>query len=88
MGVTTGRTPATRTSVSRASTIAWQQYEAPIRQWEALTGRPAPYPVELATRGQPRLAAAFSEWLMGLPKGFVTDLGLPYSAHHRALVTA
>jgi DNA (cytosine-5)-methyltransferase 1 len=23
--------------------------------------------------------------LMGLPKGFVTDLGLPYSAQHRAL---
>jgi hypothetical protein len=22
---------------------------------------------------------------MGLPKGFVTDLGLPYSAQHRAL---
>ena len=23
--------------------------------------------------------------LMGLPRGFVTDLGLPYSAQHRAL---
>lgn len=71
--------------MTRASAIAWQQYEAAIRRWELLTGRSAPYPVERGTRGQPRLAAAFSEWLMGLPKGFVTDLGLPYSAQHRAL---
>jgi DNA (cytosine-5)-methyltransferase 1 len=73
---------------SRASSvggIAWGRYEAAIHRWEALTGRTAPYPVERGTRGQPRLAAAFSEWLMGLPTGFVTDLGLPYSAQHRAL---
>lgn len=85
VGVTGERPPATRTRVTRASAIAWQQYEAAIRRWELLTGRSAPYPVERGTRGQPRLAAAFSEWLMGLPKGFVTDLGLPYSAQHRAL---
>lgn len=76
---------AQRPSVIRASAIAWQQYEAAIRRWELLSGRSAPYPVERGTRGQPRLAAVFSEWLMGLPKGFVTDLGLPYSAQHRAL---
>lgn len=70
---------------SSVGEIAWGRYEAAIRQWEALTGRRAPYPVERGTRGQPRLSAAFSEWLMGLPKGFVTDLGLPYSAQHRAL---
>jgi DNA (cytosine-5)-methyltransferase 1 len=84
VGVTDERPPATRTSVTRASVIAWRQYEAAIRQWELLTGRSAPYPVERGMRGQPRLAAAFSEWLMGLPKGFVIDLGLPYSAQHRA----
>jgi DNA (cytosine-5)-methyltransferase 1 len=65
--------------------IAWGRYGAAIRRWEAATGRQAPYPVERGTRGQTRLAAAFSEWLMGLPKGFVTDLDLPYSAQHRAL---
>lgn len=75
-----GRIPA-----SSVSEIDWGRYEAAIRRWEALTGRPAPYPVERGTRGQPRLAAAFSEWLMGLPRGFVTGLGLPYSAQHRAL---
>lgn len=71
--------------VSSVGEIAWGRYEAAIRRWEAVTGRTAPYPVEPGTRGQPRLAAVFSEWLMGLPKGFITDLGLPYSAQHRAL---
>jgi DNA (cytosine-5)-methyltransferase 1 len=85
VGVTAERPSATRTSMTSASAIVWQQYEAAIRQWEAFTGRTAPYPVEPGMRGQARLAAIFSEWLMGLSKGFVTDLGLPYSAQHRAL---
>lgn len=70
---------------SRISEIAWGRYETAIRRWEELTGRAAPHPVEPGTKGQPRLAPAFSEWLIGLPKGFVTDLGLPYSAQHRAI---
>jgi DNA (cytosine-5)-methyltransferase 1 len=65
--------------------IDWGRYEPVIRQWEAITGRVAPCPTEQGTRGQTRLAAAFSEWLMGLPKGFVTDLDLPYSGQHRIL---
>jgi DNA (cytosine-5)-methyltransferase 1 len=81
----TSERPQPATRASSVGEIAWGRYEAAIQRWEALTGRPAPYPVERGTRGQPRLAAAFSEWLMGLPKGFVTDLGLPYSAQHRAL---
>lgn len=48
-------------------------------------GRPAPWPTEPGTKGQPRLAARFSEWLMGLPEGYVTDLGLSRSAELRAL---
>lgn len=70
---------------SSVGAIAWGRYETAIRRWETVTGRRAPYPVERGTRGQPRLAAVFSEWLMGLPKGFVTDLGLPYFTQHRAL---
>jgi DNA (cytosine-5)-methyltransferase 1 len=85
LGVAAEQPSVTRTSVSSVGEIAWQQYEAAIRRWEAVTGRAAPYPVERGTRGQPRLAAAFSEWLMGLPSGFVTGLGLPYGAQHRAL---
>jgi DNA (cytosine-5)-methyltransferase 1 len=68
-----------------ATEPAWGNYEPAIRRWEAITGRPAPYPTETGTRGQPRLSAAFSEWLMGLPAGFITDLGLPYYAQHQVI---
>ncbi len=80
-----GYDQAEHAQASRVGDIAWGRYEAAIRRWESVTGRSAPYPVETGTRGQPRLAPAFSEWLMGLPKGFVTDLGLPYGAQHRAI---
>jgi DNA (cytosine-5)-methyltransferase 1 len=81
----TSEQPQRATRASSVSEIVWGRYEAAIRRWETVTDRAAPYPVERGTRGQPRLAAAFSEWLLGLPKGFVTDLGLPYGAQHRAL---
>jgi DNA (cytosine-5)-methyltransferase 1 len=74
-----------RQPVSIARQGIWGVYEPAIRRWEAVTGRPAPRPTELGTRGQPRLAPAFSEWLMGLPAGFVTDLDLPYYAKLKAL---
>lgn len=85
LAVTAEQPRPARTGTSSVGEIVWGRYEEVIRRWEAVTGRAAPYPVERGTRGQPRLAAVFSEWLMGLPKGFVTDLGLPYSAQHRAL---
>ncbi|MFC7718857.1 DNA cytosine methyltransferase [Nonomuraea recticatena] len=50
----------------------WGPYEPGIRHWESILGRLAPNPAELGTRGQPRLAAAFVEWLLGLPEGHVT----------------
>ena len=63
----------------------WHQYAPAIRRWERVIGRPAPFPIETGTRGQPRLAARFVEWLMGLPTGLVTGLGLPRSAELHAL---
>jgi DNA (cytosine-5)-methyltransferase 1 len=51
---------------------AWGKYEPAIQRWEQLT-RPAPPPTEPNKNGNPRLAAAFSEWLMGWPDGWVTD---------------
>lgn len=72
-------------SAHDADPSQWGPYEPAIRRWEAITGRSAPPPTEHGTRGQTRLAAAFSEWLMGLPLGFVTELDLPYSAQHRLL---
>ncbi|WP_229927513.1 DNA cytosine methyltransferase [Kitasatospora indigofera] len=52
-------------------------YRPAIRRWEAVTGRPAPCPTEPGTRGNRRLSPRFAEWLMGLPDGHVTGLGLP-----------
>jgi site-specific DNA-cytosine methylase len=51
----------------------WGKYGPAIACWEALTC-PAPLPTEPNTRGNPRLAAEFPEWMQGWPDGWVTDL--------------
>jgi DNA (cytosine-5)-methyltransferase 1 len=51
----------------------WGKYVDAIARWEALT-RPAPPPTETGPKGAPRLNPAFSEFLMGLPDGWVTDV--------------
>ncbi|HEY1157900.1 MAG TPA: DNA cytosine methyltransferase, partial [Arthrobacter sp.] len=63
----------------------WGPYESAIRRWETVLGRPAPDPTERGTRGQPRLAARFVEWMMGLPAGWVTDIDVSRTAQMRAL---
>jgi len=63
----------------------WGQYAAAIARWETLT-RTAPPPTETGPKGNPRLSAAFSEWLMGLPAGWVTDVpGITRNEALRAL---
>lgn len=62
-----------RASNNRGSN--WSTFEPAIRAWEALT-RPAPPPAEPNSRGNPRLNPAFSEWMMGLEAGWVTDPSL------------
>jgi len=66
-------------------TDSWHRYRSALRRWEAKIGRLAPQSAERGTRGQPRLSSRFVEWLMGLPDGYVTSLGLPRSAELRAL---
>ncbi|MEJ9080750.1 DNA cytosine methyltransferase [Gordonia malaquae] len=56
----------------------WGKYTPAIRRWERLT-RPAPAPTELNANGRARLNAAFAEWMMGLPAGWVTDVVLAKS---------
>ncbi|APL99669.1 DNA methyltransferase [Mycobacterium phage Camperdownii] len=51
----------------------WDEYQPAIDRWEGMT-RPAPDPTELGAKGNPRLRAEFSEWMMGWPEGWVTDL--------------
>jgi len=53
----------------------WGPYEAAVVRWEELT-RPAPVPSEPNSKGKLRLNAAFSEWMMGWPQGWVTEIGL------------
>lgn len=50
----------------------WGDYQAAIRRQESLS-RPAPSPTEPNSNGRPRLAAAFAEWMMFWPPGWVTD---------------
>ncbi|TQL76839.1 DNA (cytosine-5)-methyltransferase 1 [Stackebrandtia endophytica] len=65
--------------------LDWGRYTAAIARWEHITGRPAPEPTEPGKNG-PRLAAAFVEWLMGLPAGHVTGVsGLTRTAQLTAL---
>ncbi|QBP31548.1 DNA methylase [Mycobacterium phage Cornucopia] len=54
-------------------TSQWGKYAAAIARWEAVAG-PAPSPTELNKNGNPRLAAAFPEWMMGWPAGWVTQV--------------
>lgn len=52
----------------------WAGYAPAIHRWEHVTGRRAPAPTVLGKRGGRQLSARFTEWLMGLPDGWVTDV--------------
>lgn len=61
------------------------KYEPVVHRWEQVTGMPAPAPTELNKNGRPRLNAAFAEWMMGLPAGWITDVpGLTRSQQLKA----
>ena len=55
----------------------WGKFEPAIRRWEIVLGRPAPSPTKPDGKdGAHRLSSAFTEWMMGLPEGWITDCGL------------
>jgi len=59
-------------------TTNWGKFAPAIERWEELT-RPAPAPTKPDGKdGNHRLSAEFTEWMMGLPEGWVTaeDIGL------------
>lgn len=60
-------------AVKAHNTNQWGKYAPAIARWEQLT-RPAPNPTEPNRNGNPRLNPAFSEWMMGWPDGWVTDV--------------
>ena len=66
------------------TTGAWGAYEPAIRRWEARLGRPAPRPTEPTGRDQgQRLSPRFTEWMMGLPDGWVTDPAIGISRNEQ-----
>lgn len=96
---TNGRQPAARRSAAADSDrsgqredvlnlrpgqpdLDWGDYGPAIRRWQTVLGRRAPWPTDALGR----LSPVFTEWLMGLPDGWVTDTpGLTRSAMLRAL---
>ncbi len=55
----------------------WGKFEAAIRRWQEVIGRPAPAPTKPDGKDNGhRLSSLFTEWLMGLPEGWITGLGL------------
>jgi hypothetical protein len=57
--------------------IAWGKFEPAIRRWEAILGRPAPEPTKPDGKdGNHRLSSKFTEWMMGLPDGWITGHNL------------
>lgn len=52
----------------------WGPYEPAIRRWERVLGRPAPAPTEPNAKGNHRLNPRFTEWMMGVPEGWITSL--------------
>lgn len=58
-------------------TTSWGKFEPAIRRWEQTLGRPAPAPTKPDGKdGAHRLSSKFTEWMMGLPDGWITDCGL------------
>ena len=55
----------------------WGRFEPAIKRWEQVIGRPAPAPTKPDGKDNGhRLSSMFTEWLMGLPEGWITGLGL------------
>lgn len=55
----------------------WDRFAPAINRWEKVTGRKSPAATKPDGKdGNHRLSSEFTEWMMGLPKGWITGLGL------------
>lgn len=63
--------------IVRNPTLSWGKFEPAIIRWENILGRSAPAPTKPdGKEGNHRLSSRFTEWMMGLPEGWITDCGL------------
>jgi DNA (cytosine-5)-methyltransferase 1 len=62
------------TVVQDWDTEAWAEYLPAILRWCKITNGAPPVPVEPNSNGNLRIAARFSEWMMGWPSGWVTSM--------------
>ena len=51
----------------------WGDYAAAVERWELIMGREVPEPTMAGARGAKVLNPQLTEWMMGLPAGWVTD---------------
>lgn len=71
---TSGRPPEMSTHLAtRLHYTDFGLYASAIHRWEQVLGRPSPPPTELSPRGKHRLSEHFTEWMMGLPEGWICD---------------
>ena len=55
----------------------WGKFEPAIRRWETILDRPAPEPTKPDGKdNNHRLSSKFTEWMMGLPDGWITGHNL------------
>jgi DNA (cytosine-5)-methyltransferase 1 len=55
----------------------WGKFEPAIRRWETILDRPAPEPTKQDGKdNNHRLSSKFTEWMMGLPDGWITGHNL------------
>ena len=67
-------TPRATNMENRQSERYWGKYAGAIARWEAIHG-PSPAPTMTSPRsGNQQLSPAFTEWMMGLPAGWITDV--------------
>jgi len=54
--------------------LGWGPYRPAVERWASVLGRVAPDPIVTGPRGGRQLNPALSEWMMGWPAGWVTDV--------------
>lgn len=58
-------------TIASAVTQHFGEYQPAITRWEDITSHPAPPPTELSARGSHRLSHWFTEWMQGVPPGWI-----------------